>query len=137
MYYIRRQGRIKGPLTREKLRSLRAERRLRMRDEISESPDGPWLVLRDVRDSVLGSGKALPEFDVSLFEEQLGGGADVQPARDAEAADPSWHDAVRSWVEGESLIPDPWRPWKIALAAVLLVALAVLTAVSFLAHGGH
>ena len=41
VYYVRRDGRIKGPLTREKLRTLRQERRLRMRDDVAESVDGP------------------------------------------------------------------------------------------------
>ena len=50
MYYVRRDGRVKGPLTREKLRTLRQERRLRMRDEVAESANGPWRQLGDFRD---------------------------------------------------------------------------------------
>jgi len=42
VYFVRRKGRVKGPLTLEKLRALRDEDRLRMRDEIAESADGPW-----------------------------------------------------------------------------------------------
>ena len=55
MYFVRRKGRVKGPLTLEKLRGLRDEDRLRMRDEIAESADGPW--------------KRLTEVYVELFDE--------------------------------------------------------------------
>ena len=48
MYFVRRKGRIKGPLTLEKLRALRNDDRLRMRDEIAESADGPWKRLTEV-----------------------------------------------------------------------------------------
>ena len=48
MYFVRRKGRVKGPLTLEKLRALRDEDRLRMRDEIAESADGPWKRLTEV-----------------------------------------------------------------------------------------
>ena len=63
MYFVRRKGRVKGPLTLEKLRGLRDEDRLRMRDEIAESADGPW--------------KRLTEVYVELFDEdESPGGAD-------------------------------------------------------------
>jgi len=48
VYFVRRKGRVKGPLTLEKLRGLRDEDRLRMRDEIAESADGPWKRLTEV-----------------------------------------------------------------------------------------
>jgi hypothetical protein len=48
VYFVRRKGRVKGPLTLEKLRALRDEDRLRMRDEIAESADGPWKRLTEV-----------------------------------------------------------------------------------------
>lgn len=54
MYFVRRKGRVKGPLSREKLLSLQQEDRLRMRDEIGPSEDGPWQRLIDVYDEVFG-----------------------------------------------------------------------------------
>ena len=52
VYFVRRKGRVKGPLTREKLLELQQEDRLRMRDEIGPSADGPWQRLTDVYDQV-------------------------------------------------------------------------------------
>lgn len=54
MYYVKRKGKIKGPLTLEKMQELRDEDRLRMRDEVAESPEGPWARLSDVYDRVFG-----------------------------------------------------------------------------------
>ena len=54
MYYMRRRGRVKGPLSREKLVALQQEDRLRMRDEIGPTEDGPWQRLIDVYDEVFG-----------------------------------------------------------------------------------
>ena len=54
MYYMRRHGRVKGPLSREKLVALQQEDRLRMRDEIGPTEDGPWQRLIDVYDEVFG-----------------------------------------------------------------------------------
>lgn len=126
MYYVRREGRIKGPLTREKLRSLRQERRLRMRDEVSESANGPWQQLRDVHAEVLG-GDELPRFDSGIWSEDPvpmpladgAGMADGEP-------DGEWHESLQTWLEGEDPFRKPFRPWMYALGGVLLVALAIL-----------
>jgi len=54
VYFVRRGDRIKGPLSPEKLRGLRADGRLRRRDEIAPSPAGPWSRLADCYEEVLG-----------------------------------------------------------------------------------
>lgn len=126
MYYVRREGRIKGPLSREKLRSLRQERRLRMRDEVSESAEGPWRLLRDVREEVLG-GDELPRFDSGIW------GEDVVPMPlDDEAVvadrepDREWHESLQTWLEGEDAFRKPFRPWMYVLGGLLLIALSIL-----------
>jgi hypothetical protein len=127
MYYVRRDGRIKGPLTRGKLRSLRQERRLRMRDEISESPDGPWRTLRDVRAEVL-HGEPMPRFDDADWSEEP---VAVPPADDDDTIDGEpdreWHESLQTWLEGEDPFRKPFRPWMYALGSMLLVALAILS----------
>ena len=127
MYYVRREGRVKGPLTREKLRALRQERRLRMRDEVAESANGPWRQFRDVRDEVLGGADQFPQFDSGIWNEELApmplanedGAADEEPDRE-------WHESLQTWLEGEDPFRKPFRPWMYALGAMLLVALAML-----------
>ena len=126
MYYVRREGRIKGPLTREKLRSLRQERRLRMRDEVSESADGPWRQLRDVRDEVLGEDDQLPRFGSGIWNDDpvaLPSG-DELPAVDGEP-DREWHESLQTWLEGDDPFRKPFRPWTYLLGGVFLVALTV------------
>jgi hypothetical protein len=54
VYFVRRKGRVKGPLSREKLVALQQEDRLRMQDEIGPSEDGPWQRLIDIYDEVFG-----------------------------------------------------------------------------------
>ena len=127
MYYVRREGRIKGPLSREKLRSLRQERRLRMRDEVSESADGPWRQLRDIREQVLG-GDEVPRFDSGIWGED----AVPMPLDDGAVAadsepDREWHESLQTWLEGEDAFRKPFRPWMYGLGGLLLVALAILT----------
>jgi hypothetical protein len=140
MYYVRRDGRIKGPLSREKLRSLREEKRLRMRDEIATTADGPWRPLRDIREEVLGGdespaeerfpeGGELPEFDSGIWREEVepeppapaGGAAPREPEPDGE-----WHDSLRTWLEGDDAFRGPFRPWMYVLGTLLLVVLGIL-----------
>lgn len=134
MYYVRRDGRIKGPLSREKLRSLRQEKRLRMRDEIATTAEGPWHVLRDVREEVLGAGvlpggEASPPFDSGSWSDQA---APAPPLPTDEAAageqepDGEWYDTLRTWVEGDDPFRGPFRPWMYVLGTLLLVVLGVL-----------
>ena len=123
-YYVRREGRIKGPLTREKLCALRNEKRLRTRDEVSESPDGPWRRLRDIQELVQMT-DSLPRSDSGLS-----GGESPSPANGragaaiAEEPDREWHASLQTWVEGDSPFRKPFRPWMYALGAAFLVALA-------------
>ena len=127
MYYVRRDGRVKGPLTREKLRTLRQERRLRMRDEVAESAHGPWRQLGEFRDEVLGGGDQLPQFDSGIWSEEVvplplaneDAAADGEPDRE-------WHESLQTWLEGEDPFRGPFRPWMYALGGLLLVALAML-----------
>ncbi len=135
MYYVRREGRVKGPLTREKLRTLRQERRLRMRDEVSESASGPWRQLGEFRDEVLG-GDDVPRFDSGIWSEEPvpialadeDGAADGEPDRE-------WHESLQTWLEGEDPFRKPFRPWMYALGGMLLVALAMLAlAIVFGSH---
>ena len=136
MYYVRRQGRVKGPLTREKLRSLRQERRLRMRDEVAESANGPWRQLGDFRDEVLGGADPLPQFDSGIWSEEVvpmplaneDGAVDGEPDRE-------WHASLQTWLEGEDPFRKPFRLWMYALGGMLLVALAMLAlAIVFGSH---
>ena len=138
MYYVRRDGSVKGPLTREKLYSLRQERRLRMRDEVAESANGPWRQLSDFRDEVLRGPDQLPQFDGGIWSEELvpmpipladeDGAADGEPDRE-------WHASLQTWLEGEDPFRKPFRPWMYALGGMLLVALAMLAlAIVFGSH---
>lgn len=68
-YFVRRKGRVKGPLPVEKLRELWDEDRLRLRDEIAESADGPWNRLADIYDDLLG--EAWDADDASAFDDDL------------------------------------------------------------------
>ena len=71
MYFVRRKGRVKGPLTLEKLRGLRDEERLRMRDEIAESADGPWKRLTEVYVELLDEDEETPGDADSGVEEEF------------------------------------------------------------------
>jgi len=135
MYYVRRDDRIKGPLTREKLRALRQERRLRMRDEVSRSADGPWRPFRDFREEVLDGNDRVPQIDSGIWKDD----PVPMPAADEEGAegepDREWHESLQTWLEGEDPFRKPFRPWMYAMGAMLLVALAVLTlAIVFGSH---
>jgi len=127
MYYVRRDGRIKGPLTREKLRILRQERRLRMGDEVAGSVDGPWQKLRDIRDDVLGHDEHVPQTDGSIWSE-----AETSvPSADWEGddggePDREWHESLQTWLEGDDLFRKPFRPWMYVLGGLFLVALSIL-----------
>ena len=127
MYYVRRDGRVKGPLTREKLRTLRQERRLRMRDEVAESANGPWRQFRDVRDEVLGGADQFPQFDSGIWSEERTSmpRANEDGATEGEP-DREWHESLQTWLEGEDPFRKPFRPWMYALGGMLLVALAML-----------
>ena len=125
MYYVRRKGHIKGPLTREKLSSLRQEKRLRMRDEVSDSPDGPWRMLRDTPDLLLMADDSPRGDSVSGSDESLSLPHGVAKPEKAGESDREWHDSLQTWIEGDHLFRKPFRPWKYLLGGVFLVALAI------------
>lgn len=135
MYYVRREGHIKGPLTQEKLSSLRHEKRLRMRDEVSESQDGPWRMLRDVPDLVLMADDVSHGDSDALSDESVPPSSGVANPANAEESDREWHASLQTWIEGDHLFRKPFRPWKYLLGGVFLVALAILAlAIVFGSH---
>jgi len=132
MYYIRRGGRIKGPMNREKLRSLRQERRLQKRDEIAESPDGPWRPLREVYDEVLG-GDPFDAVDQGFWRAHTAAEMLEEQAESVTAElDPAWGESLRTWIEGDDLFREPVSPWKLALGLLLIAVLAMFAVTIFL-----
>ena len=128
MYFVRRKGQIRGPLTLEKLQSLRDEDRLRMRDEIAESADGPWSRLADIYDELLGTGPA-EDHDAAALDDDFA--APQRPRRRSSAA--------RSATAASKAAPRPTlfggrvKPWQVIAAAGGLACLLVLaTAVGVL-----
>jgi hypothetical protein len=129
MYYVRREGRIKGPLTREKLSALREEKRLRMRDEVSESPAGPWRRVRDIQDLVATADDEPPCDIGDRDDESVPLSDGVAGATIAEQPDGEWHASLHTWIEGDSPFRKPFRPWVYALGGIFLVALAIFALV--------
>jgi len=125
MYYVRRKGNVKGPLTLEKLCALRKEKRLRRRDEVSESPDGPWQMLRDTPELMELTDDA-PRSDGGLSSHESDPLSDGG-VRDSIAGEPGreWHGSLQTWLEGDSPFRKPFRPWMYVLGGMLLVALAI------------
>ena len=118
MYYVRRSGRIRGPLTLEKLRSLRDEDRLRIRDEISESADGPWSLLADMYEELLGESTAE---HTALDDEFLATTPSSrptarQPVRAGDRGSPGPHKLLRK----------PVQLWIVIASGVALACLLVL-----------
>jgi hypothetical protein len=131
MFFVRRDGRVKGPITRERLRELRREDRLRMRDEIALAADGPWSRLRDVYDDVLADEESVAADD-EFWREELP--PDKPPAalrKPAANADEgrNWFARLRESIEGDGAFRQPFRLWSFLAAAVPLAALAAFFAV--------
>ena len=127
VYFVRRGARVKGPLTRERLRELRNADRLRMRDEIAMSADGPWERLRDVHDEVLGAqGTAAVEDE--FWREELPP-EKPKAAAPADAATRPWSDRTREWIEGDSAFRKPFHAGAFLAAALPLLALAAFVVV--------
>jgi hypothetical protein len=122
MYYIRRKGKIKGPLTIERLQSLRAEDRLRMRDEVAESPYGPWARLSDVYDRVFGGNRSGDDDGVGDEDSFLSALPEESPAR--EGGGPAGLRAVP--VAATDAVSFTLRPWQIAAGAASVATLGVL-----------
>ncbi len=124
-YFVRRGGRVKGPLTRERLRELRNEDRLRMRDEIALSADGPWDRLRDVHDDVLGE-RGTGGVDDDFWREEL---PPEKPKATPAAEGRTWGDRLRDWMEGDDAFRKPFHVGTFLAAAVPLLTLAGFVAV--------
>jgi len=126
MYYIRRDGRIKGPLTQQKLCALRDEKRLKMQDEISESPDGPWRILSDTPDFMVTATDS-SRGDTGFWADESALPAPSVGGETVTAAEPDreWHASLQTWIEGDNVFRKPFRPWMYVLGGLLLVALAI------------
>ena len=131
MFFVRRDGRVKGPLTRERLRELRREDRLRMRDEIALAADGPWSRLRDVSDDVLADDESVAADD-EFWREELPPDKPPPAARKAAENDDdgrSWFERLRESIEGDGAFRQPFRLWSFLAAAAPLAAVAAFFAV--------
>ena len=131
MFFVRRDGRVKGPLTRERLRELRREDRLRMRDEIALAADGPWSRLRDVSDDVLADEESVAADD-EFWREELPPDKPPAAPRKATTNDDdgrSWFERLRESIEGDGAFRQPFRLWSFLAAAVPLAAVAAFFAV--------
>jgi hypothetical protein len=131
MFFVRRDGRVKGPLTRERLRELRREDRLRMRDEIALAADGPWSRLRDVSDDVLADEESVAADD-EFWREELPPDKPPPAPRKAAANDDdsrSWFERLRESIEGDGAFRQPFHLWSFLAAAVPLAAVAAFFAV--------
>ena len=134
LFFVRRDGRVKGPLTRERLRDLRRQDRLRLRDEIAVAADGPWSPLRDVYDQVLPDEEPAAAAD-DFWREELppdasAAGERRQDGRGAPGVDRlTWFERLRELLEGDGAFREPFRPWSFLAAAVPLAALAAVVAV--------
>ena len=122
MYFVRRKGQTRGPLTLEKLQSLRDQDRLRMRDEISESADGPWTRLADIYDELLGDPGTNGD-DQSEFDD------DFLIAKPSSRRQSSRQTPVNPGPKPDGqngLFGGQLKPWQMIAAGVGLACLAVL-----------
>ena len=123
MYFVRRKGQTRGPLTLEKLQSLRDQDRLRMRDEISESEDGPWTRLADIYDELLGdpgtNGDDPSEFDDDFLI--------AKPSSRRQSSRQTPVNASPKPGGQNGLFGGQLKPWQMIAAGVGLACLAVLT----------
>jgi len=122
MYFVRRKGKIRGPLTLEKLQSLRDQDRLRMRDEISESADGPWTRLADIYDELLGDPDANGDDQSELDDDFL----ITKPSSRRKSAAERLVAASPKTNGHTSLFGGQLKPWQMITAGVGLACLAVL-----------
>ena len=123
MYFVRRKGKTRGPLTLEKLQSLRDQDRLRMRDEIGESADGPWTRLADIYDELLGdpgtNGDNQSEFDDDFLI--------AKPSSRRQSSTQTLVNASPKPSGQNGLFGGKLKPWQMITAGVGLACLAILT----------
>jgi len=123
VYFVRRKGRIKGPLALEKLRALRDEDRLRMRDEIAESADGPWKRLTEVYLELFGDDE--PGYDdASAIEDEFW--APLPSAARSRDTTP----AAAKPAPSQGLFPSHLKPWQWAVVGITAAGLALLAVIA-------
>ena len=122
MYFVRRNGKTRGPLTLEKLQSLRDQDRLRMRDEIGESADGPWTRLADIYDELLGDPETAGDDQSELDDDFL----IAKPSSRRPSSRETLVNASPKPSGQNSLFGRQWKQWQMITAGVGLACLAVL-----------
>ena len=122
MYFVRRKGKTRGPLTLEKLQSLRDQDRLRMRDEIGESADGPWTRLADIYDELLGDPEANGDNQGDFDDDFL----IAKPSPRRQSSRQTLVNASSKPSRQNGLFGRQWKPWQMVTAGVGLACLAVL-----------
>ena len=122
MYFVRRKGKTRGPLTLEKLQSLRDQDRLRMRDEISESEDGPWTRLVDIYDKLLGDPEATGDNQGDFDDDFL----IAKPSSRQQSSRQKLVNASPKPSTQNVLFGGRMKPWQMITAGVGLACLAVL-----------
>lgn len=122
MYFVRRKGKTRGPLTLEKLQSLRDQDRLRMRDEISESEHGPWTRLADIYDELLGDPEANGDNQGDFDDDFL----IAKPSSRRQSTRQTLVNASPKPSGQNVLFGRQLKPWQMITAGVGLACLAVL-----------
>jgi phage FluMu protein gp41 len=59
-FFLRREGKVHGPLSRRKLSNLRSQKKLRQKDELACSQQGPWFLVSRVHRQVIDNNQHLP-----------------------------------------------------------------------------
>ena len=126
MYFVRRKGKTRGPLTLEKLQSLRDQDRLRMGDEIGESADGPWTRLADIYDELLGDPETTGDDQSELDDDFL----IAKPSSLRKSATQRMVAASPKTGGHTSLFGGQLKPWQMITAGVGLACLAVLAVIA-------
>ena len=128
MYFVRRKGRVKGPLTLEKLRALRDEDRLRMRDEIAESADGPWKRLTEVYVELLDEDESPDDADSGGEEEFW---EEQSTSRQTTATNKtSAANAAKKKRQPAGLFGGQVKPWQLVAGGVTAAGLAAVALVA-------
>ena len=128
MYFVRRKGRVKGPLTLEKLRGLRDEDRLRMRDEIAESADGPWKRLTEVYVELLDEDETSGDADSGVEEEFW---EEQSTSRQGSAKNkPSSASDAKKQRQPAGLFGGQVKPWQLVAGGVTAAGLAAVALVA-------
>lgn len=60
-YYIKRNGKVKGPFSIKKIQELVEAKKLKVKDELSETKNGPWRFLNDSYQSIYPESSVITE----------------------------------------------------------------------------